>query len=177
MAPRRGGVPCVNLSRGRAVVPVLHLRRMTLRRMTFGHATWRAVAVAFAASLLGACGSETTASSSSAVTQLPMTLWSASGALQVVVNGNPSPPVQGEDTFELAVTNSEGEPVTGLTLTVVPWMPAMGHGTSTVPTVSESPPGTYVIGDVNLFMAGVWQLRTAISGPVTDDVTPTFDIP
>jgi len=140
----------------------------------------RSAGIGLAASLLCACGSEGTGSSSAAVTavtQLPMTVQSASGALTVVINGNPSPPAQGEDTFEMAITDSQGVPVTGLTLTVVPWMPAMGHGTSTVPTVSESPPGTYVIGDVDLFMAGVWQLRTAISGPVTDDVTPSFDIP
>lgn len=137
----------------------------------------RTAQVVFAVSLLAACSSETTGSTSSAVTALPMTVWSASGALQVVINGTPSPPTMGEDTFEMAITNSEGEPVTGLTLTVVPWMPAMDHGTSTVPTVSESPPGTYVISNVDFFMAGVWQLRTAISGPVTDDVTPSFNIP
>lgn len=138
---------------------------------------WQIVGVAVAAPLLVACGSEAPASSSAAVTKLPMTLLSASGALQVVVSGTPSPPAQGEDTFEMAITNSQGVPVTGLTLAVVPWMPAMGHGTSITPTVSESPPGTYVVGDVDLFMAGVWQLRTAISGPMTDDVVPTFNIP
>lgn len=171
-----GGGPCGNLSRGREVAPVLTVCCMNVLR---GVKLRRSVQIGFAASLLCACGpSEATGSSSSAVTSLPVALQSASGALQVVLNGTPSPPALGEDTFEMAITNSDGgAPVTGLTLTVVPWMPAMGHGTSTVPTVSESPPGTYVISNVDFFMAGVWELRTAISGPVTDNVTPSFNIP
>jgi hypothetical protein len=56
-------------------------------------------------------------------------------------------------------------------------MPAMGHGTSVVPTITDVDPGHYVITDVDLFMAGTWELRTTIAGPRTDSATPTFQIP
>jgi hypothetical protein len=53
----------------------------------------------------------------------------------------------------------------------------MGHGAPLTPNVSEDSPGTYVVGDVDFFMAGTWELRTSISGPVTDHASPSFQIP
>jgi hypothetical protein len=53
----------------------------------------------------------------------------------------------------------------------------MGHGASLIPIVAEDPPGTYVVRDVDFFMAGTWELRTSISGPVTDHAAPSFQIP
>ena len=107
------------------------------------------------------------------------TLTSDSGKLRVEVRTAPQPPTRGGQTVQLVVTDATtGAPQTGLALEVVPWMPAMGHGGSVVPSVSENPPGTYVLTNVELFMPGTWQLRTSISRDAAlDHVVPSFQIP
>jgi hypothetical protein len=117
-----------------------------------------------------------------------MTLMSKSAQLSVAVRTAPQPPTRGDQSAEYAITDAAtGAPVSGLTLSVVPWMPAMLHGTSVVPTVRETKPGLYVISDVDLFMAGLWELRTTITGSsgdagadagaISDYVAPQFEIP
>ena len=103
---------------------------------------------------------------------------STSGKLRVDVCTAPSPPSRGLMTAELTVTDSaSGAPQDGLTLEVLPWMPSMGHGTSLVPTVSPAGGGKYVVTNVSLYMPGHWELRTSMSGPVTDSATPAVDVP
>ncbi len=96
----------------------------------------------------------------------------------VVRTAPQQPPSRGLQEVELAVTDaSTGAPETGLVLDVLPWMPAMGHGASIVTSVREDSPGIYVVTDVDLFMAGTWELRTNVSGAVTDYAAPSFEIP
>ena len=68
-------------------------------------------------------------------------------------------------------------PVDGLAITVLPWMPDMGHGASVTPTVTAAGGGRYVVENVELFMPGKWELRTTLAGPSEDSVTPSFRIP
>ena len=87
------------------------------------------------------------------------------------------PPQRGIDTLQYQVTDPSGAPVTGLVLTVVPWMPAHGHGTSVRPTVTETGDGLYEASNVVLFMQGRWELRTSITGGGAQDaVAPAFDV-
>jgi hypothetical protein len=78
--------------------------------------------------------------------------------------------------------------VAGLTLAIVPFMPAHGHGASVAPTVSETAPGIYVATPLDFFMAGHWELMTAMSrvagdagagnaGTLDDSAEPTVDVP
>jgi hypothetical protein len=105
------------------------------------------------------------------------TLSSGSGALQIAVRTSPQPPLRGIDAVQYAVTNAQGAPVLHLALQVTPWMPAMGHGSSIIPTVTEEGGGVYVLTDVDLPMPGAWELQTNFSGTLTDSVTPQFQIP
>jgi hypothetical protein len=107
-----------------------------------------------------------------------LTQTSDAGAFLVALRSCPDqPPVQGVDTIQYTVTDAQGAPQDGLSLSVVPWMPAMGHG-SNAPTVTATGDGNYVASDVYLFMAGSWALETTISGPsVKDSVAPVVDIP
>jgi hypothetical protein len=107
------------------------------------------------------------------------TLSSTSGALRIAVRTAPAqPPSRGVQSVELVVSDGvTGAAEAGLALTVLPWMPAMGHGASLTPTVQEGPPGTYVVGNVDFFMPGTWELRTTLSGAITDYVAPSFQIP
>ncbi|MDP9151625.1 MAG: FixH family protein [Myxococcota bacterium] len=119
-----------------------------------------------------------------------LTLSSKGGAYQVSVRTSPQPPSRGQVSAEYAIVSMETHaPAPGLVLTVVPWMPAMGHGASVVPSVTESAAGTYVVTNVDLFMPGHWVLRTTLTaaaaeagagddaGLATDYVEPSFEIP
>jgi YtkA-like len=130
------------------------------------------------ATLLG-CSAGDDGGSATSFGPTPLTtLTSESAALTVEVRTAPEqPPSRGVTAVEYRVSGKDGAPVSGLVLSVVPWMPDMGHGTSITPTVEEMGDGRYVISDVELFMPGQWDLRTAVTGPLEDSVAPTFQIP
>ena len=94
------------------------------------------------------------------------------------------PPARGVNRVKLEVSDTAtGALADGLSVAIVPWMPAMGHGTSEVPTVLEQGSGIYIASNVNFFMPASWQLRMAFSTNedgstgVTDSAYPTFDVP
>jgi hypothetical protein len=100
------------------------------------------------------------------------------GALSVQVRTSPQPPQRGTIGVELTVTNvADGTPRDGLTVGVVPWMPADNHGAPTAPAVTAEGEGKYLLTGVDLFMPGHWELRTTFSGPVMDQAVPAFDVP
>ena len=110
-----------------------------------------------------------------------VTVASASGQLTVGVWWSPAQPTVGYDAAQLAVTDATGAPLSGLTLTIVPWMPAHAHGASVEPAVSETSPGVYVATPLDFYMAGSWELRTAIAratdaGAIDDSAQPTVDV-
>jgi hypothetical protein len=118
-----------------------------------------------------------------------LTVSSASGQLSIGIWWSPPQPTVGYDATQLVITDSTGAPVSGLTLTIIPWMPAHGHGASVVPTVSETAPGVYVATPLDFFMAGDWELMTAIArstdggadaggiGSLNDSADPTLEVP
>jgi hypothetical protein len=96
---------------------------------------------------------------------------SDSGALVIAARTSPQPPARGTNDVQLTLTRaSDGTPVDGVSLDVQPWMPAMGHGSST-PTVTAQGGGVYLVTEVYFYMPGAWELRTSISGPTTDHAT------
>jgi hypothetical protein len=111
------------------------------------------------------------------------TVSSQSGEVTIAVRWSWSPPVVGYDAGELTLTDTSGAPMTGYTLSVVPWMPAHGHGASVAPTVNETSPGVYVAAPLDFYMSGTWQLLTSITGPPVataafhDSAQPSVDIP
>ncbi|HEY6462356.1 MAG TPA: FixH family protein [Polyangiaceae bacterium] len=104
------------------------------------------------------------------------TVVSTSGQLTVAVRTSPQPPEVGTNDVQLAITQtSDGSSVDGLTLTVAPIMPSMGHGTSAT-TVTDQGGGIYLVSSVYLPMQGTWTLRTTISAPISDDAAPQLEI-
>jgi hypothetical protein len=132
------------------------------------------------AALVGACGGSAGSGGGQPVLEFSgpsaLTVASASGQLNVGVRWSPSPPAIGLDASELTVTDASGAAATGLALTMLPWMPAHGHGTSTTPVVTETAPGVYVATPIDFYMAGQWELRTTIAGAVDDMVTPALEL-
>jgi hypothetical protein len=137
-------------------------------------------------SVLGAAGLSTGCSSAGATDSggavsetAAAVVTTEGGAFSIAVHSGPdASPSRGVNTLRLVVTRvSDGTPVSGLTLDVVPWMPAMGHGASVKPTVEPGPePGSYDVTNVALVMPGLWEIRTTISGSTSDHVAPQFEI-
>ena len=126
------------------------------------------------------CGSSPAGATAGVFPEAPlMSIASASGALHIDVRSSPTqPPEIGTSSWSYTITDeASGKPATGLSLDIVPWMPAMGHGTSTVPSVSDAGGGVYLIDEVVLFMPGQWDLRTAVSGAEDDKLVVSVDLP
>jgi hypothetical protein len=92
----------------------------------------------------------------------------------------PDPLVRGPATLKLVATDTiDHAPTSGFTMTMVPFMPAMGHGSATEPIIVEQGGGVYLADDVIMAMPGAWQLRTTIeraSGPSTCADSILFDV-
>jgi hypothetical protein len=89
-------------------------------------------------------------------------------------------PTRGVNAIELTVVDSAGAPRDGLGVSLLPWMPAMNHGSSVEPVISAMGHGRYFADNVSMFMPGRWQLRVALAQPGSDDVdhgTLDIDIP
>lgn len=106
------------------------------------------------------------------------TVASRDGRLKLAVFTSPEqPPSRGVITTKLIVTDAaKGNAVDGLQFDIAPEMPSMGHGTPTVPRVSAKGSGVYLAEDVDLYMAGRWDLRMTITGAVTDVAVVTIDV-
>jgi hypothetical protein len=140
----------------------------------------RAPAIAIAALLLGACGSTPTGTSTLPPSFPPTsfeTIVSSGGHLHLDVRWSPSVPVKGSDAAQLTFSDDLGNPVDGLSVGVLPWMPAHGHGTSIEPVVEATAPGVLVVSPLYLYMSGGWQLRIAITGPLDDSAVANAQIP
>jgi hypothetical protein len=136
--------------------------------------TW--LAAAFLC-IITACSGGSPASSGTFPAEAYTTATSDTGALAVDVRTSPQPPARGTNSVQLTITQvSDGTPVDGLILDVVPWMPAMGHGTST-PTVTPMGGGIYLVTEVYTYMPGVWALQTSITGAMTDYAAPQLTVP
>ena len=109
--------------------------------------------------------------------QPDQTIASDSGALTIEVRFSPDPPSAGTAAAQLSFKDATGGDASGLALTVVPWMPAHGHGTSVDPTVTETAPGVFLATPLYLFMPGSWELRMIMSGIVDDTAKAAFEIP
>jgi hypothetical protein len=120
------------------------------------------------ASLLLACTSPTNSDS------FPSSFMSDHGKLSIHLSTAPEqPPYAGNDSVELILTDPKtGKPIENEDISLVPFMPTMGHGTDTTPQLQVMGKGRYVFTNVNLYMPGEWQLRFQFSGPVNDSAAP-----
>ena len=131
---------------------------------------------------LGGCGAPSPSATTDAgaptfgATALSTTS-SDSGALSLELRTSPQPPIRGTNDAELTILDPSGAPVDGLLISLVPWMPAMGHGTSVQPEVSSQGAGHYLIRRLFLIMPGEWELRLSFTGARTDHAIIDVAIP
>src|SRR5262249_50385354 len=81
-----------------------------------------------------------------------------SGTLHLAVQSDPAMPALGRNTFVVEVTSPDGAPLDGMSVTLTPWMPAHGHGSTEQPTITPLGNGRYQAFPVTLFMVGDWQV-------------------
>jgi YtkA-like protein len=140
---------------------------------------FRALGLSMTIGLVG-CGPTTSTGPTPALSfsDAPVeTVTSMSGDLRIGLRWSPSVPARGENAAQLTFVDGLGQAIDGLTVAVVPWMPAHGHGTSVQPVTTEVDPGVVVATPVYLYMSGEWQLRMTISGALEDAAVATVQIP
>ncbi len=81
----------------------------------------------------------------------------AEGELTVQATLSPSTPKVGVHTMEVHVLRA-GQPVEGAVITVTPFMPEHGHGSTDTPHVIESGGGVYRATPVTFIMSGTWEV-------------------
>lgn len=77
--------------------------------------------------------------------------------------------------WKLDVTNADGAPVDGATITVDGGMPQHGHGLPTKPIVTAQTAGAYAAEGMKFNMGGWWVVRFHIDGAQGRDVV-TFNL-
>jgi hypothetical protein len=92
-------------------------------------------------------------------------LVSEDAAFEAHLTPDPDPPVTGDNTIAMHLMDPDGEPISGATVTVEPWMPAHGHGSSEEPVVEASADmaGMYTISNVVFTMPGHWEVRIDVA--------------
>jgi hypothetical protein len=69
----------------------------------------------------------------------------------------PGPPIKGNNTWTVKVTDASDNAIKDAELIATPFMPRHGHGTQVDPTVTQTGDG-YTITPLYLYMRGVWQV-------------------
>lgn len=104
---------------------------------------------------------------------LPLTK-SAGPVTVALESALPSPLGKGKNTLVLSVRDAAGAPLDGASVTVTPFMPDHGHGSTVTPTVRAMGGVRYEVGEVVLPMAGVWELAVAVTPPGAAEARVTF---
>lgn len=139
------------------------------------------------ASLVLACGGESTSSSAKGlcgdesradtyVANLDKAT-AANMAMVRLVEATPGPPDRGDNTWMFEVSDASGTPMEPDAITVKPWMPDHGHGTtpSRFTPAAAGQPGRYQLGPMNFFMPGFWIVTLTIErAGQADEVTFSF---
>lgn len=95
-----------------------------------------------------------------------------------LMEATPAPPAKLSNAFTFHVTDPAGNPVDGATVSVTPFMPDHGHGSSVKPSVTPKGGGAYDVTNVYLPMPGLWRLTVTVQMPnvAAQDVAFSFCI-
>lgn len=81
-----------------------------------------------------------------------------------IESSSQAPPDKGLNDLVLKVVDGAGAAVdSGVVLTVEPWMPAHGHGSTNITATPRGSDGLYDAPGVNLIMPGAWELRMLLT--------------
>src|SRR5262245_22242614 len=93
------------------------------------------------------------------------TTWTGpDGASVTIVMTNPTPPARFTNWWAVSVMTADGNWMTNpAQLAVTAFMPEHGHASPTIPTVT-SEPDALVVGPLELWMPGRWEVRFDLAG-------------
>ncbi len=100
----------------------------------------------------------------------------------VLVSADPAPPARPDNTWIVQINGMSsgvvGNPLTGVTMAVTPFMPDHQHGTPIPVGVTSMPTaGQYQLTPINTWMPGLWTITLqAQSGSTADMTTFAFCI-
>ena len=80
-----------------------------------------------------------------------------------VVGATPEEPTRGLNSWQMMLSDLEGNALSGCELALTPFMPEHDHGVATTPEVTEGEAGQYQIDQIELIMPGLWDMRFEIS--------------
>lgn len=88
---------------------------------------------------------------------------------------SPDPPTTGPATLTMTITDADG-PVLDADVAVAAWMPDMGHGVQSPPTVTEDGDGVYVATWIYP-MPGFWELTISVDAAAGEEsLLVTYDV-
>ena len=95
-----------------------------------------------------------------------------------LVDSVPAPPAEGNNAWVLQVLDDSDTPLDNATVTIFPFMPDHGHGTTIEAVITpKGSDGEYDIDPVNLRMPGFWEVTIDLEqGGTTDQVVYKFCI-
>ncbi|MDX2091203.1 MAG: hypothetical protein SFX73_25315 [Kofleriaceae bacterium] len=85
----------------------------------------------------------------------------SNGYRVTLISSTPPIGMRGTYAWSVRVEDATPAPRDGLALTVFPFMPDHGHGSSAVTITPMGSDGVYQVADLSLFMAGYWTVRIA----------------
>jgi hypothetical protein len=92
-----------------------------------------------------------------------------------LVDAVPAPPSRGDNTWVVRVRDEAGIPRDDIGVTVDPFMPDHGHGSTIRCDVEPGDaPGTYVLAPLNMFMPGLWDITLHVARDDGDDDVVIF---
>ena len=143
--------------------------------MKYGNSLYAAAKSVSIAALLALLAPSACSSSESAPLYLG-SVSSATGVLRIDVKSAGGALTRGANVFEVRVTAVQGgQPLDGLGVSLVPWMPAMGHGTPVTSVIRPQGSGRYLVENVTFFMPGHWLLRMSFAAPAQGAKPPVSD--
>jgi hypothetical protein len=99
------------------------------------------------------------------------------GAVSIVLESSePAPPARGNNDWTIQLLDTASVPISDATVSITPFMPKHGHGSSVPAVITPLGDGRYELNPVNFPMSGVWEVTVdvALAGGGTDKTMFTF---
>lgn len=86
------------------------------------------------------------------------------GAVSVVLESSlPAPPSRGNNDWTIQLLDTSSAPISDATVTITPYMPKHGHGSSVPAVITALGDGRYELNPVNFPMSGVWEVTVDVT--------------
>jgi hypothetical protein len=86
-----------------------------------------------------------------------------------LVSAMPAPPDIDANTWTVTIKDATGASPSLDQISVLPFMPQMGHGSDQTPQVTANGDESFGVSDVYLFMNGLWTITFTVTEPPADD--------